>query len=56
MNVIVRRRAARVVEVRAGDACTKCGGRREIPKVPCSYDVWIRCPKCRGSGGRRPAP
>ncbi len=39
-----------------GDACDRCGGRGEVPKVPGAYDVWIRCPKCRGSGGRRPAP
>lgn len=38
-----------------GDACTRCGGRGEIPKAPGAYDVWVRCPKCRSSGGRKPA-
>ena len=38
-----------------GDACPTCRGRGEVPKVKGAYDVWIPCPKCKGSGGRRPA-
>jgi hypothetical protein len=34
------------------DACDRCGGKREVPRVPGDYRVMIRCPKCQGQGGR----
>ena len=39
-----------------GDACSRCGGKGEIPRVKGAYDVWVRYPTCNGSGGRKPAP
>jgi DnaJ-class molecular chaperone len=38
-----------------GDACSKCGGRGEVPLVKGAYDRWVRCNLCKGSGGRKPA-
>lgn len=35
-----------------GDACERCGGRGEVPKVPGDHREHIRCPKCRGTGRR----
>lgn len=38
-----------------GDACDRCAGRGEVPLVKGAYTHWRPCPKCKGSGGRRPA-
>ena len=38
-----------------GDACDQCRGHGRVPKVKGAYKEWITCPKCKGSGGRRPA-
>lgn len=55
IRALLLRLPAGIEPMTFGDACDRCRGKGEIPKVPGSYDVWIRCPKCKGSGGRRPS-
>lgn len=38
----------------AGDACSRCDGRGEVPKVPGDYRVVVPCRHCRGTGRRGP--
>jgi hypothetical protein len=48
-----RRRPGRLAGGRVmGDACSRCNGRGQIPKVPGDYRVMVRCGYCRGTGRR----
>lgn len=35
-----------------GDACDRCAGFGQVPRVPGDYSTRIRCPKCHGTGRR----
>jgi len=36
----------------SSDACPRCDGRGEIPKVPGDHRIMARCGKCHGTGRR----